>query len=240
MLNDAIAFLTAMRPYAPLLVILFGPRLASLVRRLRSGGPSDALSPALLLLLGAQVLYAALSIVRPPYDVFTTHALPTLAPSRTLAERVLRAAGYADLPAPGTGDPLADLLARLTTRAGREAYVRWGHAVALTCTWCRAHDDWALAALPGVLGPYALQAALLGAMGWQWLAGPRAGRRAARYRLVAGVAVAAACAAELAARWAADLRVTNGQIFHVSAPSPSPRPGARRNEARRAQAASSS
>lgn len=222
MLNDVVAFFAALRPYAPILVILFGPRLLSLVRSLRTSSPADPHSPTLLLLLGLQTAYCAYSILRPPYDVFVSHSLPTLSPSRALAEQVLRAAGYTSLPEPGQGDPIADLLARLTTKSGRETYVRWGHTVAVNCGWCRAPQDWAVASLPGILGPYALQAALIGAMGWQWLAGRLAGRRAARYRLLAGGAVVAACAAELAARWWADLRVQNGQIFHVSFEAPRP------------------
>lgn len=197
------------------LLFLFGPSLLARVRALLSPAPPDVSSPptsrALYAILLLQAAYTAHTLLYPPYDAFASR--PLLTPTDALRPLVLSEHGLDGW----TSDPLVDLLlARLATVDGRIAYSRWGHAVFFNCAWCRAKEDYALAAIPRVLGPYVAQALVLGMMGWTAVGGAGARARAKRWRTSMGVAVAALAIAEFGTRWWFDLRVVQHHLVHVS------------------------
>lgn len=199
------------------LAIVFGPGLLRRTLLLFGPPPPDVpRSPRSWVLLGAlllQTIYTFYTLVHPPYDVFTSYNL--LTPTDILRPLVLADLGLDPTPT-AASDPLVDLfLTRLATVDGRAAYSRWGHAAFFTCAWCRAKSDYALAALPGIAGPYVAQAVLIGALGWQSVGGAGARERAKRWRPMAGWAVAAAAVAEFAARWWTEIRM-QGSMLHVS------------------------
>ncbi|CAK9779760.1 hypothetical protein CC85DRAFT_261668 [Cutaneotrichosporon oleaginosum] len=200
------------------LALIFGPGLARRLTALLSPPPADAAPPPrprlLWLLLLLHAAYAALVLLSPPYDAFAS--LDLLTPSDILRPLVLR-----DLGQPTDGwtqvDPLVELfLARLGTVDGRIAYSRWGHAVFFHCAWCRQRGDFALAAAPRVLGPYVLQALVLGVVGWDAVGGAGSRMRANKWRNTLGWVVAAAAAAEFGARWYVEMRVVHGHLTHLS------------------------
>jgi hypothetical protein len=142
--------------------------------------------------------------------VFTSHGLGIRAPVEVLRTKVLRG-----LPPLDESHPLVILLIRLNVLDVRYAYARWGHATFIRCAWCRAPAEFALAALPSVLAPYVTEAVILGALGWVNV--PGSVERKRLFRPAAGWAIAAMLIAEIAARWAVEIRAPpGGDCLHVS------------------------
>ncbi|BEJ13400.1 hypothetical protein CspHIS471_0305740 [Cutaneotrichosporon sp. HIS471] len=200
------------------LALIFGPGLLRRLNALLAPAPPDATTPPrsriLWSILLLHAVYAILLVLRPSYDAFTS--LDLLAPSDILRPFVLH-----DLNQPTDGwtqvDPLVELfLARLGTVEGRIAYSRWGHDTFFNCAWCRQRADYALAATPRILGPYVLQALVLGALGWNSVAGAGARERAKKWRHTIGCGIAVCAAVEFGVRWWVEMRVVQGHLAHLS------------------------
>lgn len=196
------------------LAFLFGPSLYKRVLVLFHT-PPDVSSPprsrTLLLVLALQAFYTIYTLLKPPYNAFAHYDL--LTPTDILRPLILSDFGLDGW----NSDPLVELfLARLGSVDGRMAYSRWGHVAFFGCAWCRSKADYALSALPGILGPYVAEALLLGALGWTSVGGEGARERSKKWRPTMGWAVAAMAVGEFAIRWWFDLRVREGALLHVS------------------------
>ncbi|GMK56939.1 hypothetical protein CspeluHIS016_0307790 [Cutaneotrichosporon spelunceum] len=199
------------------LALIFGPGLLRRVTVLLAPAPPDATTPPrskiLWSVLLLQAIYTILSISQPSYDAFSS--LDLLVPSDILRPLVLD-----DLNQPtdwSQVDPLVELfLARLGTVEGRVAYSRWGHDTFFNCAWCRQRSDYALAAVPRILGPHVLQALVIGVLGWTSVAGAGAKDRANKWRLTIGCGIVLCAVLEFGMRWWIELRVVQGHLAHLS------------------------
>lgn len=177
--------------------------------------PRSRMMQAIVLL---HALYAVYCFYAPPYDVFTKHGLPIRTRSEVLRPILLRDSGIR--PDQIESQPLISLLlTRLMSLDARYAYARWGHTTFIRCAWCTEGGDYMLAGLPRLLAPYAGEAFLIGAMGWQTVGGAGATERKVRFRSAAGWALGAMLAIDLGARWLWEIRASpgiDGDCTHVS------------------------
>ncbi|KAG8997409.1 hypothetical protein FRB94_007686 [Tulasnella sp. JGI-2019a] len=74
-----------------------------------------------------------------PTNIFTTLNMPITTLVSKLRREILEALGTQDLPS-----HLEFLLSRLQSFDARTYYVRFGHHVVTTCTWCQSYNDYVL------------------------------------------------------------------------------------------------
>lgn len=226
-INEIWATLQAYRQILGFIAIFFGPSiLGRVVRfvRARRGGTSlpqrhsYPLSPYVLAIAAAQAAYTAYALYYPPYNVFTEHGLVVKVPQDKLVSVLLRDHGLRPSETIDQAHPMiALLISRLSSMEGRYLYTRWGHTVFMSGIWCRDREDFAIAAIPHILGPYVAEALLIGAMGWTIIGGPGASERALRYRGFAGWAIGAMVVFDFGARWSTDIRAgPDGDCLQVS------------------------
>ena len=94
--------------------------------------------------------------------------------------------------------------------------MRFGHRPLLTCVWCTDMNDFLLASLPGIVAPYVGEATVLGILGWEWIGGIAAGRRAERWRGGFGWALVWMAVGEVGVRYLWDVRAVEDDCLHVT------------------------
>jgi hypothetical protein len=221
-------FLQVYQAPALLLLAVFGPSILSRTSPLllqkrhhsKPNRPRTALSGAVKVLLALHTLYCISSLLIPPYDIFTSHSLPILAPNDLLRATVLRQPRTVSTVHPsrlGEVSSLIDnLLSRLANLETRYLYARFGHQPLKDCLWCQDINDFLLASLPSIVGQYLVEAALIGALGISWIEGSETPARAARWKGPAGWALVVMAAAEVGAKYLWDIRAVEGDCLHVS------------------------
>ena len=225
MLDSLLAWLSQYRSVLSLIVAVFLPqllpRIALLFRKDRRAPASHFSAPlpnTLKALLVIHSLYQAYRVLLPPYDVFTSNHIPLLVPQDVLRSVVLGSvASSTDLEVSTDAHPLVELLLQKLSRIeGRYLYSRYGHDTLLNCVWCSDSLDYLLYCLPRILGPYVLQAVLVGLMSLTLVGGVDAGRRALAWRAWVGWALVLGAVGEGTANYTWTIRAVQGQCTHVS------------------------
>ena len=214
---------------APLILLLtiFGPSLLPFLTKRRTSSnrlPLQASRPTLPTTIKALLIlhtsYHIFQLLYPPYDIFITHSIPIITSPSSLRSSVLARAHASTLHPSRTDEthPLLELLlTRLANLDTRLLYFRFGHGSLLTCVWCQDINDFLLASLPGILGPYVGEAMIIGVMGWNWVGGGDAELRAASWRAGFGWALGWMAVVDVGSRYLWDLRVVDGDCVHVCA-----------------------
>lgn len=220
------------------LLVLFLPSIPSLLAKFRRWRAPPPVHPAhaspptsprparLYLILGIHTLYRIKQLVRPPFNVFTQFRIPLSANRELLQAAFVRYYAFLAGAGAGTGaggaykardlpESIQKLIGRLSNVDYRLLYARYGHEVLEGCAWCSTHDDFAVAALPGIVAPYAGMAVLLGVLGWNRVGGRGMSERAGRLRGAIGWALAGMAGAEVAVRYLWDLRIIQGDVVQV-------------------------
>jgi hypothetical protein len=214
------ALIKSYSPFLTLVIAIFGPsllpRFLSLLSRKsrpRFSSPKSARAPTpiyLKALLALHSLYQIYTLLSPPYDLFTSNHLPILTSNEKLRLTSLRDTSTSTL------HPLTELLLqRLQSLDNRYHYARFGHQPLLSCVWCTSKLDFLIAAVPGILGVYLIQAGILGIMGWEWVGGMDAARRSERWRSVFGWSLGVLAVGEGMIRYWWDIRAVEGDCLHV-------------------------
>lgn len=208
-----------------LLLTIFGPSLLPFVTRRHTSSnqlppqpPRSPLPPTIKALLILHTVYHIFQLLYPPYDLFVSHSIPIITSHASLRSTVLARAQTSTLHPSRTGKthPLLELLlTRLQNLDTRLLYVRFGHRSLLTCVWCQDVNDFLLASLSGILGPYVGEAMVIGLMGWSWVGGGDAELRAASWRVGFAWGLGWMAVVEVGVRYLWDLRVVNGDCLHV-------------------------
>lgn len=219
--------ITTLREYQSaltLIIVIFGPTLLPriltyLSQRKRPKAPKPPRPPIPSLskvVLAVHTTYFLSELSSPPYDVFVSHNLPILASNDTLRKSVLRTPDTLHPSTTDTPHPLVDLLlTRLQNLDYRFFYARFGHRTLLQCVWCQDINDFMLVSLPGIMLPYILEATFIGMMGWRWVGGNEASRRAERWRSTFAWTLGVLCVVECGAKYFWDIRAVEGDCLHV-------------------------
>lgn len=208
-----------------LLMVVFGPQILRkalnyINNRNRPSASSrsstsqyQTLSGRLKVFLTLHTLYHLSHLLIPPFDLFSTPDLPILAPNDILRSRLHPSTGSSN----AVQNPLVDLLlVRLQNLDSRLLYLRYGHTAVQGCLWCRSPLDFLLASLPGIMSRYLLAALVMVALGNEVMSGKGAGWRGQRWNSAAMWALGLGCIGEIGVRYFWDLRISNGDTFHVS------------------------
>lgn len=206
-----------------LLASIFGPSLLSLLTRRSRSSQAQPFRPPIpstrKVFLFVHTAYHFLALFFPPYDIFVTHSLPVLTSITSLRSAVLGRTHHSSLhpSKPSEPHPLLELLlTRLQNLDTRHLYVRFGHRPLLTCVWCKDINDFVLISLPGIIRPYGLEGVIIGILGWSWVGGEEAGRRAEAWRGSFGWALGWLTVIEIGVRYLWDIRAVDGDCLHVS------------------------
>jgi len=115
-------------------------------------------STAISILLLIHSLFALHTLLaKQPPNLFSTLQIPLNTPTDTVRALLLRVSSTPDL------DPeLGGLLERLASFEARTLYLRFGHNVLATCTYCRSTEDFALYALPRAVLSYIREITFVG------------------------------------------------------------------------------
>jgi hypothetical protein len=171
--------------------------------------------------LALHTAYSIYSLLFPPYNIFTTHSLPILAPNDLLRAKVLGQPRTTGTTSPATTSETLTLtehlLSRLANLDTRYLYARFGHQPLLECLWCQNIHDYLLVSIPGIVFPYAIEAVVLGMLGWTVAGGEQAGTRANRWRSTMGWILVTAGTAEVGVKYLWSVRAVEGDCVHVGA-----------------------
>jgi hypothetical protein len=228
-----LATLQSYQAPALLLLTIFGPsllpRLLRVIQRDHnprrpSRPPRKPLSSTVKLILALHTAWSIYSLLFPPYNIFTTHSLPILAPNDLVRAKVLgqpRTTGTTGTTSPATTSETLTLtehlLSRLANLDTRYHYARFGHQPLLECLWCQDINDYLLVSIPGIVLPYAVLAVVVGVLGWTVVGGEQAGTRANRWRSAMGWTLVTAGTAEVGVKYLWSVRAVEGDCVHVSA-----------------------
>lgn len=211
-----------------LILVVFGPTLLNRALGLitRRSNPSTASKPrppltlSVKLLLSLHSVYWLSQLLYPPYDIFASNRLPITVSNSVLRRVLLGTASEESSVYPITGDdrhPLQELLVqKLQNFDTRLDYARYGHSAIQDCLWCTASTDYLLAATPGAVVKYILEAVFIGCLSWVSIGGWHATRRSDRWRGTFGWTLAALAVAEMGAKYFWQLQTVKGDCLHVS------------------------
>ena len=123
---------------------------------LRRSSFSRSTTISILLLIHTLFVLHTL-LARQPPNLFSTLQIPLNTPTDTVRALLLRVSSTPDL------DPeLEGLLVRLASFEGRSLYLRFGHNILATCTYCHSTGDFALYALPRAVLSYIREITFIG------------------------------------------------------------------------------
>ncbi|WVW78819.1 hypothetical protein I302_100781 [Kwoniella bestiolae CBS 10118] len=207
---------------APLtiLLVIFGPSLLPrLINLFRPKPPSSTPEPvrpprpiSLKLTLGIHTLWILKQLIIPPYDLFVNNNIPISTSNAQIRYTLLGP----ESPNQQVHPLLELLMTRLKIMDNRLLYSKFGHRSLMDCVWCQTPMDYSIYSLPDILGWYLLEAVLLGMMGWSWIAGQEAGRRAEVWRNSLGWTLVVVAITEVGVKWGWDLRVVEGDALHLA------------------------
>jgi hypothetical protein len=212
-----------------LILVVFGPTLLNRALGLiaRRSNPSPASKPrppltvSVKLLLSLHSVYWLSQLLYPPYDIFASNRLPITVSNSVLRRVLLGTRSEESSVYPITGDdrhPLQELLLqKLQNFDTRLDYARYGHSAIQDCLWCIASTDYLLAATPGTVAKYILEAVFIGCLSWKSIGGWHATRRSERWRGTFGWTLAALAVAEVGVKYFWQLQTVKGDCLHVSA-----------------------
>lgn len=106
----------------------------------------------LILIHSISIIYSIFTT--PPPNIFSTFKIPLNTPTDAIRALLHHTSN--------TSPELEDVLARLTSFESRSNYVRFGHNVLATCTYCRSAIDFATYAFPRVVLSYIAEIAFIG------------------------------------------------------------------------------
>ncbi|GFZ49077.1 hypothetical protein JCM24511_06827 [Saitozyma sp. JCM 24511] len=224
-----LATLQSYQAPALLLLTIFGPSLLPRLLRLfrrdpnprpPSRPPRKPLSSTVKLILALHTAWSIYSLLFPPYNIFSTHSLPILAPNDLVRAKVLGQPRTTGTTSPATTSETLTLtehlLSRLANLDTRYLYARFGHQPLLECLWCQNINDYLLVSIPSIVLPYAVRAVILGVLGWTVVGGEQAGTRANRWRSTTGWILVTAGTAEVGAKYLWSVRAVEGDCVHLA------------------------